>query len=255
VLALVLLANDESGIEAAIASLAWVDACIAVDLGCTDATPEVCRRLGVCVVALEDIAREVARAASDWILLLEGHERVPADLAAEIRRTVEGTRDDAPSTYIIDREIRFLGRALHSRLGDASGSETGVVRLVRCGARTWDEATVLLERRAVGTERPGHLQHRLYARPYDTLHHFMTRVDVLATAGARAVCRRGAPVRWVDLALRPAAHLASRLPGASVRDGIVGVIFVVLEAYRLALVAAKRWELERRPPELAEPRG
>jgi hypothetical protein len=113
---------------------------------------------------------------------------------------------------------------------------------------------MMLEAPAVDGGRVGRLAHRLRARPYHSLAHFVTRVDVLTTASARVMHRRGAAARWVDLALHPAAQLARRLPGAGLRDGIVGAILVVLEAYRLALVSAKQWELERGTARLERPR-
>lgn len=247
ILALVVLANDECSITATIESLGWADACIAVDLGCTDATAEVCRRLGVPVVVTGDVDREIARSGTDWVLLVEGHERVPAELAVEIRRVVGSSRDRGPAAYVIGREVEFLGRKLRSRAWNAPEH----VRLVRRRAGIWNEGAMMLESRAVDGAHPGSLEHRLHARPYESLKHFVTRVDVLTTVSARVMRRSGAAVRWIDLALYPAARAARCLPGASVRDGIVGAIFVVLDAYRLVLVSAKRWEQERLP-ELTE---
>jgi hypothetical protein len=245
VLALVVLANDETRITATLDSVDWASARIAVDLGCTDGTLDVCRRRDVPVVAPGDVDREVARVGADWILLLEGHEIVPSDLGAEIRQVV--ARGGGPAAYVIDREIEFLGRALRSRVWNVPAS----IRLMRRGAWTWGDGALALEVGGVNGARPGQLAHRLRARPYESLQHFMTRADILSTAGARRLSRSGAAVSWADLALHPAARAARRLLGASLRDGIVGAILVVLDSYRLVLVAAKRWELERG----AEPPG
>jgi hypothetical protein len=248
ILALVVLANDETRITATLDSVDWTSARIAVDLGCTDGTVDVCRRRGVPVVAPADVDREVARVHADWILLLEGHERVPGDLVAEIRR-VAGKAGE-PAAYVVDREIEFLGRTLRSRVWNVPGS----IRLIRRGAWSWETGALALEVGGANGARPGRLSHRLRARPYESLQHFMTRADILSTAGARRLCRSGAAVSWTDLALHPAARAARRLPGASLRDGIVGAILVVLDAYRLVLVAAKRWELERGAEQPGPPR-
>jgi len=243
ILALVALANDQSRIDGSVDSLGWVDARIAIDLGCTDATAELCRRRGVETVMPGAVAGVVARVAPDWVLLLEGHERVPPDLAAEIRGLIRSSPADGLAAYVIGCEIEFLGRRLRSRVGDA----TGRVRLVRRHGWIWDEGEALLDSRASAGGRPGRLEGRLQARPYESLGHFVTRADVLTTATARVRHGGGGGTGWKDLALYPAAHLARWLPGAGVRDGIVGAIFVVLDAYRRALVCAKRWELERWP--------
>jgi hypothetical protein len=247
VLALVVVANDEARITATLDSVDWASARIAVDLGCTDATVDVCRRRGVPVVAPGDVDREVDRVGANWILLLEGHESVPDDLRAEIRQMVG--RDGEPAAYVIDREIEFLGRTLRSRVWNIPAS----IRLVRRRAWTWGNGALALEVGGVNGARPGQLAHRLRARPYESLQHFVTRADILSTAGARRLCRSGAAVGWADLALHPAARALRRLPGASMRDGIVGAILVVLDAYRLVLVAAKRWELERGAVQLGPP--
>ncbi len=250
VLALVLLANDESGITATIESLGWADGRVGVDLGCKDATVEVCRRVGLAVVSAADVDREVGRIRPDWILLIEGHERVPADLSNEIRRVIDGARGQGPIAYVIDREVEFLGRRLRSRVWNLPGC----VKLVRREARSWSDGALTLEADPVDGRRAGRLVHRLRARPYESLGHFVTRADVLTTASARAMRRRGAVARWSDLALHPAARLARCLPGASMRDGIVGAILVLLDAYRLALVSAKHWELEHNAERLEQPR-
>jgi hypothetical protein len=249
VLALVLLANDESGITASIESVRWADVRMGVDLGCTDATVEVCRRVGLAVMSAVDVEREVGRIRPDWILLMEGHERVPADLSNEIRRVIGGARGNGPVAYVIDREVEFLGRRLRSRVWN----RPACIRLVRREARSWSGGAVL-EEYPGDAPRAGRLVHRLRARPYESLGHFVTRADVLTTASARAMRQRGAVARWRDLALHPAARLARRLPGASMRDGIIGAILVVLDAYRLVLVSAKQWELERNAEQLEHPR-
>jgi hypothetical protein len=237
----VLLANDGAALGASLDSIAWAGGCVAVDLGCTDATVTACRERGVSVVAPDELAAAVARAAPGWVLLLEGHERVTGELAAEIRTVTAAAADGEPAGYAIARSVEFLGRRLRCR----AWSEPRCPRLVRPRALVWaGDPLTLVPPGVTGPVR--RLEHRLLARPYASLQHYVSRVDVLAAATAwRGAGGRPRP-RWTDLMLRPAARAACRLPAAALRDGVVGIVFVVLESYARVLVAAKRWELAER---------
>jgi hypothetical protein len=57
--------------------------------------------------------------------------------------------------------------------------------------------------------------------------------------------RAGWRARWRDLAMVPVVHGMRTMPGAAMRDGIVGVMFAVLEAYTIAVSRAKCWELQQ----------
>jgi hypothetical protein len=239
IVAVVLLADDEHRIRAVLESLMWTAEQLAVDLGCRDGTVEICRRRGLTVLEPDELPGELARRRADWVLFVEGHEEVPVGLAGEARAAVDvARRDGAPDAYAIAREVHFLGRDLRSRTWSAARW----IRLIRPGAIVWPGRLATIE--AIGSAGPvGRLARRLRAQPYASLHHYVRRVDVLT--GAAAAARRGgaAPLRWSGLVGRPLLDGARVVLLGGLRDGVVGMMFAVLEAYRLVLVAAKCWEL------------
>ena len=89
--------NEALNIEACIASVGFADEWIVVDSGSGDATVEIARRLGASVVETADWPgfgvqkqRALERARGTWVLALDADERVTPELAAEIRRVVDG---------------------------------------------------------------------------------------------------------------------------------------------------------------------
>ncbi len=112
--------NEEKNLADALQSVAFADEIIVVDSGSSDGTPAVAEAHGARVVqfdfqpggpkkkawALANIAF-----ANEWTLFLDGDERVPPGLAAEIRDAVLAGEHDG---LYIDREMIFLGKPLRS---------------------------------------------------------------------------------------------------------------------------------------------
>lgn len=235
------LANDEGRLGEVLESVAWVDERLAVDLGSTDGSVRACEAQGVSVIGGRELAGELGRRRVDWVLLLEGHEQVSAGLAQELLRLrlLRGSRGE-PVAYGIDRQVRFFGRTLAAY----SSPRPRPVRLARCDAVAWPPQLVAIDQLVVeGTI--GRLEGGLVAEPYRSLQHYVSRIDVLTAARARVEVQAGRGVRWRDLAVLPFLHSLRFFPRAAVRDGLIGAIFTVLESYGLAIVAAKRWELEQ----------
>jgi len=245
--AVVRLAGDEPLIGRVLGSVAWASHRLAVNLGSTDATLHACEANGVTLVDEDALPEETERRGLDWLLLIDGHEQVPLALAREIRGEVSaGGSSPIVVAYRIERRVRFLGRTLRSHSWKAAGR----VRLARRDAISWPRVSLATDSLPVeGVVR--RLATPLAAEPCINLRDYISRMDVLTNAAALADHRARVPVRWVDLALRPARHGLRALPGAAAKDGMAGVILAVLEAYSLAVAAAKRWELEN----VGEPRA
>ncbi len=240
--AVLLVANDEARVAAALASVRWATAPIAVDLGSPDGSRRACEAHGARCVEPARVAEEIGRYGTEWVLLLEGHEEVPGCLADEIGAVVArpGADPGARDGYEVEREIRFLGRSLW--IPAAVGGRG--VRLLRRETMVWPRALVSLEAVRCGG-RIGRLQALVRAEPYASLHHYLERIDVLTSALARVRHESGWRAGWVDMALRPAWQVTRMLPAAAVHGRLVGVIFALLEGYRGVLTAAKEWELAR----------
>jgi glycosyltransferase involved in cell wall biosynthesis len=97
--------NEADRLDECLASVAWADEVIVMDLASTDDSAATAERHGARVLRrdpvpiVEMIRNEIAAAAShDWILALDPDERITPGLAAELRRVA--ARDDVDAVVI-----------------------------------------------------------------------------------------------------------------------------------------------------------
>jgi glycosyltransferase involved in cell wall biosynthesis len=114
--AIVIAKNEAADLPDCLASLAFCDEIVVVDSGSTDATVEIARAAGAVVRVTDDWPgfgpqkqRALDLATGDFVLSVDADERIPADLAAEIRAAI-GRGDRAG--WRINRRSTFLGRFL-----------------------------------------------------------------------------------------------------------------------------------------------
>jgi (heptosyl)LPS beta-1,4-glucosyltransferase len=239
IIAIIVTANDEARVGAALESLSWTDERIAIDLGSSDTTVQVCDAHGVPSFEPAALATEVVRRRPDWILLMEGHEQVPPALVAEMRDATSdhGATPGRADAYRVDRRVRFMGRDLRSRVWDLRGRVT----LARRECVHWPTIGIPVESLPVEGEI-ARMQTPMLAEPYRSLQHYVTRMDLLTNHSAEALGPSTGAPRWGELAVRPLAAGLRRLPTVFRGAGMPGLIFACLEAYRLAVATAKRWE-------------
>ncbi|MBV5265155.1 glycosyltransferase family 2 protein [Pinisolibacter aquiterrae] len=117
-LSAILITRDEAAdLPDCLASLAFCDEIVVVDSGSTDATVAIAEGAGARVSVTADWPgfgpqkqRALDRATGDWVLSIDADERIPADLAAEIRAAI--ARGGAETGFRINRRSTFLGRFL-----------------------------------------------------------------------------------------------------------------------------------------------
>ena len=133
---LVFTFNEEANLNHCLCSLDWCDDVVVVDSFSTDGTIKICEGRDIRAVqnlftgfgdqrnwALNEIPLK-----HDWILILDADERVPQDLAAELNRLAETSRDHI-AAYRLKRRFYLWGRWLRY----SSLYPTWVVRFVRRG--------------------------------------------------------------------------------------------------------------------------
>jgi (heptosyl)LPS beta-1,4-glucosyltransferase len=104
--------NEGDRLDDCLASVAWADEILVLDLESTDDSADVARRRGARVIPhepvpiVELVRNEVAsHAKSDWILVLDPDERVSPGLAAELE-AVRG-RDEIDGVWIPRQNVDF----------------------------------------------------------------------------------------------------------------------------------------------------
>ncbi len=134
VVAIVLTRDEAAEIGECLAALRFADARLVVDSGSRDRTVEIAEAEGARVVAhpFVDFASQRNAALdlvdAEWVLMIDADERVPPELAAEIRAAIASAPAEV-GAFRLPRRNWYLGRPLRHC---TTGRDT-VVRLLRRG--------------------------------------------------------------------------------------------------------------------------
>jgi glycosyltransferase involved in cell wall biosynthesis len=134
--AAVITLNEEQHLPQLLAQLGWTDQIVIVDGGSRDATVEIARRHGCCVLEhpFDNFAAQRTRAldlaTGDWVLSIDADERPTPALIREIRRQITASRHIA---YRIPIRSRIFGR----RMRFSGTQDDRPVRLFRRDAARW----------------------------------------------------------------------------------------------------------------------
>lgn len=265
--------NEEANLADALASVRFADEVFVVDSGSRDRTCEVARAAGAEVVQFRHEPNGPKKKAwslrnlpfsHEWVLFLDGDERITPELQAEIEAVV---RDPKRDGYYMDREMIFRGRPLRSYRPDwnlrlfkhrlAAMEDLGLHQLPGTGDNEIHEHFLL-----DGTK--GFLEHALLHRDYRGIGPWIERHNKYATweahlyerwrrepvglslATLRDPVQRNRAIRriWVRLPGRPVLRFfAWFFVKRAFRDGANGLLYSVLMAWYELLVTVKLSEL------------
>ena len=164
--ALVVAHNEEARLAACLERLAFADEIVAVLDRCTDASREIAlahkARLVEGAWELEGPRRNagIDACTGDWILEVDADEHVTPELAAEIRRTIEASRD---AVHLIPVD-NWVGARLVRYGWGASFGKGAYPGLFRKGAKRWGNERVHPRLALTGARGPmltARLQHYL----------------------------------------------------------------------------------------------
>lgn len=270
--------NEETHLRACLGSLGWCDDVIVVDSFSTDRTEAVARQLGARFFqnafggfgTQRNWALEHTAPKHEWILVLDADERVPPELAEELRRVASGPLEGV-GAFRVRRRFHMWGRWLrHSSL-----YPNWVVRLVHR-----DRVRYVNRGHAETQEVRGEVRelgHDLIDENLKGIDEWFARQNRYARYEAEHEMdeERRARARWRDLAsadpLRRRAalkRLAWRMPARPLvyflysyvvrlgfLDGRDGLTFAMMKATYQAMIVAKKYDLERGGRADTEPRG
>jgi glycosyltransferase involved in cell wall biosynthesis len=264
---LILTLNEEINIAACLESVSWCDDVVVLDSASTDQTVARAIRHGARVVtrAFDDYAgqRNFGLAGieyrHDWILMLDADERVPADLALEMRQAVAQAANDVALFQLRRRDWLFGRWIRHS-----SGYPTWFGRLARRG-RVQVRRPINEEYHPDGAvmSLSGHLDHYPFNKGFAE---WIAKHNRYSTMEAQLFEQRTAtPMAGSVFARDPVQRRKAikdrvyRLPGRPllmflalyfVRGGILegraGLTFCLLRAWYEFMIDVKRWELRQR---------
>lgn len=220
---LILAKNEEKNIRDCIASAQFADEIIVIDDFSSDATAEIAAGMGakICQRAMNgDWGSQqtfaIQQASSQWIFFLDADERIPPELAAEVRQAVQLNEK---YTYKVSRLNHLMGRKL------------------RYGGWYPDFGIHLLPREGVYVEGFVHpqihhnypvrfLKHHIIHFPYSSWEHYFNKLNLYTKLAAEKNNKNGKKANFFfDIMLRPYfAFFKMYILKSGWRDGKVGFI-------------------------------
>jgi (heptosyl)LPS beta-1,4-glucosyltransferase len=207
----VILARDEAAfILGCLASVSWADERLVVlDTATTDRSAELAKAVGARVVESPwrsfQAQRNVALglATCDWVLFVDGDERVPPSLAAEVRARLARVSDE--SGFWIPRRNVIAGIWVKN----AGWWPDHQLRLLRRASARYDERGVVHEVAQVDgpTDK---LSEPLLHLNYETFDEFRAKQATYAKLEARTLWDRGVRARPRNLLLQPIREFRRR---------------------------------------------
>ena len=239
--AIVLTLDAEQDLPACLEGLGFADEILVVDAGSTDRTREIATAAGARVLQhpMErfDEQRNWAQdqAGGDWLLFVDADERVPPELAGEIRGAIQ---EEGPAAYALRRRNHFLGK----RIRHCGWNRDRVVRLLRRGCARW-EGRVHERPRLTGSV--GELRSPLDHHPYPDLSAYWDKLERYARLKALEDRERGRRAGAARITLHPmAVFLRMYVLRGGWMEGKHGLVLCLMSAFSSFTRAVRLWEMD-----------
>jgi glycosyltransferase involved in cell wall biosynthesis len=243
--AVLIALDEERNIGAALESVAWADELLVVDGGSSDNTRQRCEERKARVVErrftsyVEQKNFALDEASHDWILSLDADERASSSLTSEIR----SLRQDGfqASGYRIPRVTFYMGRFVRS----TAWYPDHQLRLFDRRRGRWKGKYV---HESVTVSGPvERLRGEILHYSYENLSDHVERLNRYAGLAARQMQESGRkPGLWPAAAYPPFVFLKNYIFKRGFRDGSVGFIVSIMNAYYVFLKYVMLWENEKR---------
>jgi glycosyltransferase involved in cell wall biosynthesis len=245
---IIITKNEAAQIGAALDSVAWADERIVVDAQSTDDTVAIARERGarVEVRAWPGYAAQKNYAASiashDWLLSLDADERVTPELASEIQALLAAGGEPPTRGYRMPRVTYAFDRWIRT----TDWYPDRQLRLYDRRAGRWNERRRVHESVTLDGDSPGELRGELQHVGYRGIAHHVGTINRYTTLAAEDLAAGGRTAGAIDLLVHgPAAFLRNYVLRGGWRDGSVGLVISLMNAYYALLKQIKLWELRR----------
>jgi glycosyltransferase involved in cell wall biosynthesis len=241
--------NEELMLPGCLERLSFCDEILVLDSNSSDTTAECARRAGARVEAraFDDYASQrnaaMELASGQWVFFVDADERVPGDLAREVRRVVDTWRPGEPDLYEVPRRAWALG----AEMPGVTGQPDLQRRLLRRAAVRYDESRRVHEVPVGGVA--GRLRTPLWHLTHRSIGDVLEKLDRYSAMEAAQLVAAGAALPSPRSMLADFLRdLGGRLRRGGMRHGHAGLIESMLLAHYRFLVRARQWEMQRRPP-------
>jgi glycosyltransferase involved in cell wall biosynthesis len=242
--------NEEKNLPFALRSVqTWVDEIVVVDMCSTDRTVEIARTFGAQVhlhsgpgFNYAPRAFAVNQATTDWILVIDADELIPAALSRALRRLADSDEADVallPRTnYMLGAEIRHTG---------CGAAQDAQVRFFRKGFIVGSSVAHQDFRPIEGARikvLPYHGDNAIIHFTYVDTQQFIERLNRYTSIEARQAFERGERITPVGAFLNAAKEFAGRyIKRRGFQDGWRGFYIALFYTFYRIVTAAKLQEL------------
>lgn len=238
--AVVLTKNEEKNIEECLASLSFCDEIIVIDDYSTDNTASIAKKNAkVFTHSLEnDFSTQrnfgLEKAKGDWILFVDGDERVSKDLQKEILSVVASPTHNG---YFIKRDDYFHGKLLKY-------GETADVKLLRLGKKEKGAWKGKVHEIWEITDEKGELTHPLQHFSHLTINTFLREINFYTDIRAKELFEKKVKVGWHHIIIYPLGKfMQNYIIKRGFLDGVEGAVMAICMSFHSFLVRGKLWQL------------
>jgi len=247
--AVVCVHNEEARLFACLERLGFADEIIVVLDRCTDRSEEIARQFGCRIVRgnfpLEG-GRKLAgleRASGEWVIEIDADERVPEELAAEIRSTIAAPGEFSHFQVPIDN---YVGQRLVRYGWGGSFGTSSVARLYRRTSKHWGDERLHPTVRFSGAAG-ARLAHPIRHDVDDDISDMISRLDRYTRLRAQDLVERDAVGGIGENAFRGLRRfMKCYISRKGYREGGWGVL-IALMAGLYPLLSTLRARLEPKP--------
>ena len=233
--AVIITKNAANELAACLASVAFCDEILVVDSGSEDATVELATSLDARVIQTHwrgfgpQKQFAVEQAMHDWVLCVDADERVSAQLASEVTKSVSSAPTDdtaaaQTTAYRFARCNRFMGRYLRHGEGYPDWS----LRLFDRRAARWS-ADIVHEKVIVNRGETGTLAGDLLHESAESLDNYLAKQNRYSTLAAQIALAQGKRANIAHLLISPAVRFIKfyffRL---GFLDGAAGLVHILI---------------------------
>lgn len=241
---IIITQNEARNIRDCLQTVSWADEIIVIDAESTDGTRELCRDFTqrIFVQKWPGFAEQkqfaLDHASQPWVLSIDADERVPAELAREIKSAIGSS--PGHDGFRIPRLSTFLGKPIYHG-GWYPGYQVRLFRREKCRLSPSRVHEGFVVDGSIGT-----LKNNLLHFTHATLAESLARLNRYSSLEALDRFERlhGKKINWWDLLAHPVAEFFRKFVAkGGWRDGMHGFLMAAVSAMVKLSLYAKMWEM------------